>query len=112
MRSQVLRKAFEAQGVDARAPDDPREREAVLGTITELQRGHIEGAASRVGKAVRTTWARQLGGRPVVCLACTELPLAFAAFQAQSTFDYDGILYVNTPIIHIETALDLAFDLS
>lgn len=106
MRSPALREAFHGYGIDAQAPDDPREREAVLDVIAQLQRGHADGAAQRVSSTVQSAWARQFSGQPVVCLACTELPLAFVAFQGYSTFDRDGVHYVNTPIIHIETALE------
>lgn len=109
MRSPALRAAFEGYGIDAQAPHDPREREDVLGVIAELQRGHTDGAAQRVRCTVRSAWARQFAGQPVVCLACTELPLAFSTFQGYSTFDGEGAHYVNSPIIHIEAALEQAF---
>jgi len=57
---------------------------------------------------VRTSFGEQLTGQPVVCLACTELPLAFPQQKTLPTFEYDGVLYINTTAVHINAAFDFA----
>ncbi len=41
----------------------------------------------------------------VVCLACTELPLAFPEHCDDAFFRVDGIGFVNTSVAHVEAAL-------
>ena len=38
----------------------------------------------------------------VVCLACTELPLAFPERSKFAKFHEDGTLYLNSSAIHID----------
>jgi aspartate racemase len=109
MRSQVLRKAFTARDIEASAPVDSDNREAVLSLISKLQRGDSEGAAQAIKALVHEVGLRQFSDPPAVCLACTELPLAFPAQHDCAAFDCDGIRYVNSSVVHIEAALSLAF---
>jgi aspartate racemase len=51
------------------------------------------------------------GAQPVVCLACTELPLAFKERKMLTTFEYDGVSYINTTAVHIVAAFDFAVNL-
>jgi aspartate racemase len=55
------------------------------------------------GRNLTTTIAQ-----PVACLACTELPLAFPGQNLLATFEYDGVVYVNTTAVHINAAFDFA----
>jgi aspartate racemase len=41
----------------------------------------------------------------VVCLACTELPLAFPEHKETPCFEADGMWFVNTTMVHIEAVL-------
>jgi aspartate racemase len=109
MRSGVLRDAFKAQGIDASAPADSDDREAVLSLISRLQRGNTRGAAPSIQSLVYKVSVRQFADTPAVCLACTELPLAFPAQLDCATFDCDGIRYINSSVVHIEAALSFAF---
>lgn len=109
MRSQVLRDAFKAQGIEASAPVDSNDREAVLSLIFKLQRGDSKCAAQSIDALVHKVSLRQFADPPAVCLACTELPLAFPAQHDCAAFDCDGIRYVNSSVVHIEAALSLAF---
>jgi aspartate racemase len=43
-----------------------------------------------------------------VCLACTELPLAFPDRKMLATFEYDGILFIDSTAAHINAAFDFA----
>ena len=94
MRCQVLRDTFTTQDIEASAPVDSDDLEAVLSLISKLQLGDSKGAAQ---------------SPPAVCLACTELPLAFPAHHDCAAFDSDGIRYVNSSVVHIESALSFAF---
>jgi aspartate racemase len=84
-------------------------REMTVELITELQLGKLEGAAERLARIARLSFERQFGTQqPVVCLACTELPLAFQEQKMLAIFEYDGVLYINTTAVHINAAFDLA----
>ena len=109
MRSQVLRDAFTAKGIDASAPADNTLRQTVLTLIAKLQRGEREGAARTIGALVREASERQFMPIPAVCLACTELPLAFPARDDRASFDFDGRAYINPSVVHVQAALSLAF---
>ncbi len=41
----------------------------------------------------------------VVCLACTELPLAFPRHADSACFEEQGITFVNTTVAHVDAAL-------
>ncbi len=108
MRSQTFREAFARYGVEAAGPDDPALREMTVALIAELQLGKVEGAAKRVARIARTSFERQFKTQPAVCLACTELPLAFRQRNMLATFHYDGVLYLNSSAVHINAAFDFA----
>ena len=72
--------------------------------IKDLQLGKLDGSADRLGNIAKVS------SRNVVCLACTELPLAFPQLKTLPTFEVDGILYINTTIVHINAALNLALE--
>jgi hypothetical protein len=103
MRSERFRAGFAKQGIALSEPKDEAARNKTIELIAELQRGREKGAAVRLGRIVRASWGFQ--EEPVVCLACTELQLAFPAFKAQPSFKYGGVIYVNTAAAHIATLL-------
>ncbi len=45
-----------------------------------------------------------------VCLACTELPLAFEGKEHCETFEEHGVLYLNTTMIHANAAFQYAIN--
>jgi aspartate racemase len=108
MRSPRFREEFAKYGVEAAGPDDDAMRDMTVGLITELQLGKLEGAAERLARVARPSFERQFITQPVVCLACTELPLAFRQQKMLATFEYDGILFINTTAVHINAAFDFA----
>jgi hypothetical protein len=55
-----------------------------------------------------TSCEQQIRTRPVVCLACTELPIAFPERKMLATFEHDGVLYINTTAARIDAAFDFA----
>jgi aspartate racemase len=107
MRSLEFRKRFAERGVEAAGPQSDEARVLIASLIAELQAGKSEGAADRIGRIARASLARQFTDRPVVCLACTELPLAFPERKSHS-FEVDGVTYVNSSAVHISAAVDFA----
>ena len=45
---------------------------------------------------------------PLVCLACTELPLAFPEQKTLTLFESGGVRYMNTTAVHIRAVFDCA----
>jgi len=75
----------------------------------DLQLGKSESADQRLATVARLSLGeKQFADQPAVCLACTELPLAFARMKQLATFEYDGILFINTTAVHIDAAFNFA----
>ncbi len=108
MRSAGFREGFAKHGIAAAGPRDDSARGLIVELIAELQLGKIEGAAERIGKVARSCFQGQFDTQPAVCLACTELPLAFPEQKTLPSFSRDGITYLNTVAAHINAAFDLA----
>ncbi len=108
MRSAKFREGFAKYGIVAAGPHDEAARMRAAELILELQCGRVEGAAERVAAIVKASFEGQFTGHPVVCLACTELPLAFESLQTHATFKYGGVSYINTTAAHINALYDFA----
>jgi len=108
MRSSRLCEEFAKYGIEAAGPHDEATRTETAGLIRALQDGKLDGAAERLGRIAKFSSERQSVAQPVVCLACTELPLAFQEKKMLATFEYDGVLYLNTTAVHINAAFDFA----
>ncbi len=106
MQSSEFREAFARHGVRAEGPRDEESRTNTEELIAELQLGRAAGAAERLGRIARISFESPFNTQPVVCLACTELPLAFPEQKMLATFEYDGLTYINTTAMHIEAALN------
>jgi len=99
---------LEGYGVRAVAPPDDRSKAKVAALIAELFTGQSANGRERL-QAIAGPSFEQAGIRKkVVCLACTELPLAFEGKEQLETFEEDGILYLNTTIIHARAAFRYA----
>jgi len=107
MASAKFREGFARHGVDARGPDDENLRQASVALLTDLQRGKTVGATERMKRLAKDATA-QFPGLPAICLACTELPLAFPERSDLATFEEDGVLYINANVIHINAAFAYA----
>lgn len=108
MRSAKFREEFAKYGIEAAGPHDEATRAMTVALINDLQLGKLEGAAEQIGRIARISFGQQSGAQPAVCLACTELPLAFQEQKMLATFEYDGILNINTTAMHINAAFDFA----
>ena len=91
-------------------PIDPAARSMTIELLEDLQLGKLEGSAERLGNIAKAAFLQPYREQPVVCLACTELPLAFPKQKSLPTFEADGTLYINSTIAHINSALNFALD--
>ncbi len=111
MSSPKFRETFSKYGIEASGPLDESLRAMTAELITDLQVGKLERAAQRVVNVARLSLGEnRFGDQPAVCLACTELPLAFARIKQLATFEHDGILFINTTAVHIDAAFNFAVD--
>jgi aspartate racemase len=108
VNSAELRKRFAEHGVEAAGPGDESAAFRTEEVIAALQAGNTGNAAERIEEIAKTQFSRRFPGRPAVCLACTELPLAFTEQKALRSFTDRGVSYVNSPAVHIGAAFDLA----
>jgi len=109
MRSPQMRRELARHGIEAGGPAGDEARTATLEIIAQLQRGQTECAAPRLAAIARTTFTGQFRGSPAVCLACTELPLAFPEHRSRASFVHGGITWINTSAAHIAAVVELAF---
>ena len=109
MRSSRFPEAFKRYGLKARAPDDEVALAMTSDLIRELQRGQLHGveSAREVAAIVRKS-VQDRNRLPTVCLACTELPLAFEGQELRETFEHDSVLYINSTAVHISAVFDVA----
>lgn len=108
MRSLQFRKQFAKYGVEAAGPDDEAIQAMTIELVADLQRGKTAGASDQLADIVRQCLPAQFARQPVVCLACTELPQAFETMKALPIFECNGILFINSTIVHIDAAFDFA----
>jgi len=95
-------------GVRAFVPPDDRLKSKVADLIAELFTGKSENGRARIQAIVGPSFEQAGIGKKVVCLACTELPLAFEGQEQLETFEEDGVFYLNTTIIHANAAFRCA----
>lgn len=110
MGSRRFREAFAKHGIAGAGPSDETARSRTIQLLAELQIGKLEGAEERLKEIAKSSTQRQAGSQPVVCLACTELPLAFQPMKALPSFEIEGILYINTTVAHAAAAFEWAVD--
>jgi aspartate racemase len=108
MRSPRFREGFAKYKISATGPADESDRARTLALVSELQRGEVQNCAERL-KEIASSASRHFRTQPAVCLACTELPLAFPSQKMLATFEHNGIRYINSSAAHIEAIVDFAF---
>jgi aspartate racemase len=103
MGSPIFPEILRRFGIAGRAPTDPADRAEIVKVIGELHADEDHDAAKRIADVVgRYT---PTGSRtPAACLACTELPLAFEQIERATEATIDGVLYVNTTMVHAKAA--------
>lgn len=108
MTSPKFRNEFAKQGIEAAGPAGDAERAATLEIIDELQHGHIQGMAERLGALARKAFTGQFRGSPLVSLACTDLPVAFPEMRSRASFEEAGVVYINTTAAHVDAVMKIA----
>jgi aspartate racemase len=107
MRSQRFRDEFLKHGIDAAGPSDDAASASIVELIHKLQLGETADAAERLCAIAKTSAP---GAHTLICLACTELPLAFPQHKSRPCFELDGVLYLNTTIVHARAAFGYAVE--
>lgn len=81
-----------------------------LGTIIDkdLYHGELKGARQKIVEISKCYIKNP--ETDYVCLACTELPLAFPEHCNSAVFTDEGITYVNTTVAHVDTVLQQCWD--
>jgi aspartate racemase len=107
MKSVVYPEVLRSYGIEviSRLTD---EEMADLGQLidVDLYQGEIGDVRERIVKLCRMYVSTPASD--VVCLACTELPLAFPDHQDSSEFKADGIFFLNTTVAHVDALLEEA----
>lgn len=110
MRSARFREEFARHGVEAAGPRDKEVRTTTVELLMDIQLGRLAGASERLEKIAKLSFGTGFRGQRVVCLACTELPLAFETMKMLATFEHDGIVFINSAVVHIDAAFNFALD--
>ncbi|MCV6604735.1 MAG: amino acid racemase [Porticoccaceae bacterium] len=100
---------LKAHGINSIVPNE-QDKKIVFDLIRQLYTGNFKGADSTLMALVQRTFSRSYNLKPVVCLACTELPLAFPYLKDQAIFEHDGVTYINTAVAHAEAAFRYAVE--
>ena len=103
MRSTVYADTFRKFGIEALPPLDEERIAELEGLIdVDLYQGETGDARERILGMCRESVQES---NDVVCLACTELPLAFPEHKEAPAFEVNGMCFVNTTVVHIDAAL-------
>ena len=108
MQSRMYPDAFLPYGIEAASPANVETRAAVVEIIKELHLRRIAGAGKRIHALANDAFGGRFPDATAVCLACTELPLAFPSASAEASFEQEGIRYLNTTAAHIRALFDFA----
>ncbi len=108
MNAGVCPAFMRAQGIHAFTPEDSRIQARVAALISELFTGKSHEGASRLHQIVDSVYEHTGHSDKTVCLACTELPLAFEGNEQRETFEENGVLYLNTTMIHANATFQYA----
>ena len=110
MTSTVFPNRLERSGVQAILPDSETDRNAVVRAIAALQSGDATGVADTLTELASRTVPEAHRTRSIVCLSCTELPLAFPDRADEAVFTVDGVCYLDTSVVHARAAFAAAVD--
>ncbi len=108
MQSSMYPETFLRYGIEAASPAEMTIRAAVVKIIEELQHGRTAGAAKRIHALAVDALGKEVPDGTAVCLACTELPLAFPFATGKESFGHDNVKYLNTAAAHICALFDFA----
>ena len=86
-------------------PSKQADRAEIVKVIGELYADTDNNAARRIADVVKANMPDGVH-TPTACLACTELPLAFKELERATEAVIEGVLYVNTTIVHAKTVFN------
>jgi aspartate racemase len=109
MKSDSLPAFMKANGIDAFPPPDKEMQLKIVSLISELFEGRNDTGRAVLNEVIDSSYRQKDTNQKTVCLACTELPLAFGGNeQHMATFAEDDVMYLNTTIIHAKAAFEYA----
>jgi aspartate racemase len=98
------------EGIKAFIPSDEDVKSNVVALISELFKGKSDNGRPRMNQIVQSAYEQMENKEKVVCLACTELSLAFEGKEQFETFEDNGVFYLNTAIIHANATFRYAIE--
>ena len=108
MNSKAFQDFMKSKDIDAFIPDAPELQSKVVNLISELFKGNGVNGSAELHEIVNSAYENIPHKQKIVCLACTELPLAFDRKKHLATFNENEVFYLNTTIIHSEAAFQYA----
>ncbi len=102
MASSHLVDAVSTYGVNAFYPASDADKSYLANIIARLYANDTESASSNIEKVVRASLSDVESQNVAVCLACTELPIAFGDNGTKTKFVHNGIVYLNSSMVHAE----------
>jgi aspartate racemase len=108
MGSAKFTQVFAKHGIDAAGPQHEAARRKTTELIADLQQGKSPGAEERVRNIAKLSLGTKVTGQIAVCLACTELSLAFKQMKRAVTFQHQDILFINAAAVHVQAAFNRA----
>lgn len=103
MSSPAFVKGMNRYNVSAAYPEFSAQKNEVVEVIGNLYQNVTDGAAAQLDEVIRVSIPDNELCNTAVCLGCTELPLAFKDFIGESSFEKDGVNYINSTVVHAKS---------
>ena len=94
--------------IEAFPPLEHELQTVVSSLISDLFEGKTDNGRVILKDVVESAYKYKDKKQKSVCLACTELPLAFSGKEQTATFVEGNVIYLNSTIIHAKAAFDYA----
>lgn len=89
--------------IKAFTPPLAEQKDDVVAIIGDLYQNKTSGAGVSIDEVIRQCIPENELTHTAVCLGCTELPLAFDKFKAESSFNINGVHYINSTVVHAKS---------
>lgn len=100
MNSPAFKDALKPFGVSVIHPETDVMKNNVVKIIERLYQNQTIGAAADIDKIVQSCISVSDLNNTVVCLGCTELPLAFNGLKNLPDFEHNAVRYLNSSVLH------------
>jgi aspartate racemase len=107
MSSAQVCRAFERCDIELTVPQGPLSAR-ISRLIARLQQGELDGARDELNEIVRAARPAESSKTRAVCLACTDLALAFGESARTFSIFFRGVHYLDPTAAHIEEAYNRA----